>query len=245
MAERLPDWQTDVARLRDFAHVRLIVADLDGSLIHASAHVVYSSLTNLQRSLNHSHNRVAFTLATGRAWSGAKDLVDSLSIPRGTPLILYNGALTLECGTAAVIDKHCLSTQVIESVRTICSAHGATAYYYDFVDPIAALFQGKPAERVFGDGPVVLAIDFNGLEVQPYPTNVAVLMNCTAILVDVEQLGNAVSDIWKALSGVSGLMCTRSGTRYIEIRPPGVNKGAALCGRRPFRPRHPTYLDVG
>jgi HAD superfamily hydrolase (TIGR01484 family) len=229
MAERLPDWQTDVALLRDFSEVRLVVADLDGSLVHSSAHVVYSSLTNLQRSLSHSRHRVAFTFATGRAWNGAKDLVGSLSIPKGTPVILYNGALTLECGTSGVIERRCIGRDAIETVRTICSLQAATAYFYDFTDPVAAAFQGQPVERVFGYGPGLAPIDFNGLEVWTSSWNTDAVANCTAALIDISRLGEGVGvHLRDSLSRVNGIECTGSGFRYIEIRPAGANKGTAL-----------------
>jgi Cof subfamily protein (haloacid dehalogenase superfamily) len=228
MAEKLPDWQTDVALLRAFAQVRLIVADLDGSLVHASAHVVYSSLTNLRRSLNHHKSRVGFTLATGRAWNGAKDLVESLSIPRGTPLILYNGALTLECGTSGILDRHCINVNAVDRIRAICSSHAATVYFYDFADPVSASFQREPAERVVADGPAVAPLDFNGLRVQEGSWSTDTLVNCTAILIDIGILGDSVFHLRDSLSNVNEVTCTHSGARYIEIRPAGANKGAAL-----------------
>lgn len=228
MVEKLPDWQTDVALLRDFAQVRLIVADLDGSLVHASAHVIYSSLTNLHRSLNHHKSRVAFTLATGRAWNGAKNLVESLSIPRGTPLILYNGALILEYGTSGIIYRHCITTTAVDKVRAICSQYDATAYFYDFADPVSASFQQEPAERVVADGPAVASLDFNGLKVQDGSWNTETIGNCTAILIDIGQLGNTVFHLRDSLSDVNEVTCTHSGVRYIEVRPAGANKGAAL-----------------
>jgi len=228
MVEKLPDWQTDVALLRDFAQVRLIVADLDGSLVHASAHVVYSSLTNLQRSLNHHKNRVGFTLATGRAWNGAKMLVESLSIPKGAPLILYNGALTLECGTSGIIDRHCIDVSAVDKIRIICSSYAVTAYFYDFADPIFESFQHEPAERVVADGPAIAPCDFNGLHVHEGSWNTETLVHCTAILIDIGQLGDTVFRLRDSLSNVNEVTCTQSGARYIEIRPTGANKGSAL-----------------
>ena len=53
-------------------------------------------------------------------------------------------------------------------------------------------------------------------------------MNCTAILIDIGQMGDTVSHLRDSLSDVNEVTCTHSGARYIEIRPAGTNKGAAL-----------------
>src|ERR1039458_3299978 len=78
--QHIPDWQSDVSQLERFSRVRLIVVDLDGTFVRPSTSILFPSLRELQRSLSHPNYQVGVTVATGRAWAGAKPIIEELSI---------------------------------------------------------------------------------------------------------------------------------------------------------------------
>jgi len=66
MPEPLPSWQHDeVSTLRGFAKVRLIVADLDGTLVRSTSDELSRMIQALNRKLSSPHQHVIFTIATG------------------------------------------------------------------------------------------------------------------------------------------------------------------------------------
>ena len=76
--QHIPDWQSDVSQLERFSRVRLIVVDLDGTFVQPSTSSLFPSLRELQRSLGHPNYQVGVTVATGRAWAWARQIVAEL-----------------------------------------------------------------------------------------------------------------------------------------------------------------------
>jgi Cof subfamily protein (haloacid dehalogenase superfamily) len=227
MCDLLPDWRSEVSRLRPFARVRLIIADLDGSLVRTSDDSVYKSLQELQRALLYSRHRVLFTVATGRAWHGARHLVDAIATPRGTPLIFYNGALIIENQTFAVIDRQQIIATEAARILQACLECGAPAMAYTFRDPISAGFQDSPVEKAIGVEVKEGYVEFNGIAVTKWAGTEEELRDCLAILIEsgADSRGQAFT---QALEQCDSVSITRSGTRFLEIRPHGANKGHAL-----------------
>ena len=223
MAHPIPDWQTDVSELEHFSRVRLIIVDLDGSFIQPATSSLFPSLRELYRSL--SHYQVAVTIATGRAWHGAKAVVESLAIQKGMPLVLYNGAVVMEHETMGIIRQSSISRQIVEYVRNLCAVRAVPMYSYWFNDLLSAGFHYLPMEQVFAAGRFQ-PFDFNGLPVSNFLELPDSLDGCTAMLIEAN--GQLAAVIRQELAAVSGLTCTGSSGRYIEIRPEGVNKGVAL-----------------
>jgi Cof subfamily protein (haloacid dehalogenase superfamily) len=223
MAHHIPDWQTDVSELEHFSHVRLIIVDLDGSFIRPATSSLFPSLRELYRSL--SHYQVAVTIATGRAWNGAKAVVERLAIQKGMPLVLYNGAVVMEHETMGIIRQSSISRQSVERVRNLCAVRAVPMYSYWFNDPLSASFQDLALEQVFATGRFQ-PCDFNGLPVSDFRKLPNELNGCAAMLIEAD--GHLADEIRHELDAVSGLTCTASSGRFIEIRPEGVNKGVAL-----------------
>jgi Cof subfamily protein (haloacid dehalogenase superfamily) len=223
MPTHIPDWQTDVSELEHFSRVRLIIVDLDGSFIQPTTFSLFPSLRELYRSL--SHYQVALTIATGRIWNGAKAIVENLEIRRGMPLVLYNGAVVMEHETMGIIRQSSISRQSVERIRTVCAANAVPMYSYWFNDPLSATFHDLPLEQVFATGGFGQC-DFNGLPVSNFRELPDELDGCAAVLVEAD--GPLAAEIRDELTEVSGLTCTGSSSRFIEIRPEGVNKGVAL-----------------
>src|SRR5256885_7951749 len=114
MAEPLPRWEThDVEDLRRFSRIKLIVADLDGTLIPSN---LSQTIQELASSLSHHRYKVTLTLATGRTLAGVRPLVEKLSLASGAPLILYNGSIVVKNGTFSIIDRKSISLESLQDI---------------------------------------------------------------------------------------------------------------------------------
>ncbi len=95
MTVHLPAHDEPISALRPFQDARLVVVDIDGTLIAQPDQELFEQLAWLVGRLAHYSAAVACTVATGRAWAGAEPYVRALVRATGTPVILYNGAVTL------------------------------------------------------------------------------------------------------------------------------------------------------
>ena len=95
MINRLPNYKDDLDTLRPFSELRLVVLDLDGTLLESSESPFPAKVFDLARSLKHHKHNVMMTIATGRTLSGAQPLLNKLDILKKIPIILYNGSIIL------------------------------------------------------------------------------------------------------------------------------------------------------
>ncbi|MBN9342224.1 MAG: HAD hydrolase family protein, partial [Comamonadaceae bacterium] len=83
--------------MEPFALLKLIVLDLDGTLIsHADDSPVtdiWERRVSLIARLN--YYRVPLTVATGRAYAGARRLAEIVSPQKSMPFVLYNGSAVI------------------------------------------------------------------------------------------------------------------------------------------------------
>src|SRR4051794_14282271 len=111
MPKALPSSTDDLDALRPFASIRLVAADLDGTLFPAPlAEKVQHAIRSLR------HYKVRFTLATGRTFSGARELYERLRLPSGTPLVLYNGSIVVEGNTGRMLRRATLLYSSVDQV---------------------------------------------------------------------------------------------------------------------------------
>ncbi len=227
MAEPLPVWHSHRAeQLRPFSDIRLIAADLDGTLISKEVGTV-ARIESLRRSLFHPRYRVSMTLATGRIYSGVASLLEHLRLPRQTPLVLYNGSVVAISGSGEPLLQRRIPSRSLEQVVDHCREHGAVCLAY-FFTPNALM--SRTAEVVHGwasSHPFVQ--EFNGVRVtwNPSPSGSGE-PNAILIVADPTRPTADAHAVEKALATVSGISTTRSGDRYLEIRPAGSNKATAL-----------------
>lgn len=229
MAKPLPNWADDVEDLKRFAGVRLIVADLDGTLIPST---LAEKIQVLIRSLHHPRYRVTLTLATGRTLAGVLPLLDKLRLPKGAPLILYNGSLILLNGSFKVIARRTISLDNLRRLLDICSAHCVRtfAYFYDesWFEPQSISQHEHVIAWASRCEPVR---EFNDMPVRWLTTHsLDQLVEPSSVLIDTTDDQLAAIAIEEQLNKIADISITRSGTRYIEVRPVGSNKGVALAG---------------
>lgn len=228
MAEPLPSWNThDVEELRRFSRIRLIVADLDGTLIPSE---LSQTIQELSSSLSHYRYNVTVTLATGRTLAGVNPLLDKLSLPSGAPLVLYNGSIVIRNGAFSIIERRTISLESLWRILKISSAHRVRTLAYFYTDPLFAPTDMYSHEFVLGwTSRCEPCREFNNMPVQwlstygnDYP------LEPSSILIETSNDPEMAPVIESHLAEIPDISITRSSSLYIEIRPRGSNKGVAL-----------------
>lgn len=231
MTEPLPTWETDVRRLSEFARIRLVAVDLDGTLLRSAELELSETVSGLRRALQHPRVGVSLTLATGRTLTGLRPILGELGLPKGTPLILYNGSIVVSHGDFQVLHRRIIPVGSLSAVVEASSRYRVRTLAYVVASEDDQWFRPEGArERVVGwsmiDRP---DREFNRMVVdwQDRP-EVHVRIPPAAILVDTSQDPDATGRLLGEFARIPGISCTRSGNTYIEVRPKGANKGAAL-----------------
>lgn len=231
MAEQLPNWKTNnVEDLRRFSRIRLIVADLDGTLIPSD---LSHTIQELICSLNHYRYQVNFTIATGRTLSSVEPLLQKLSLTSNVPLVLYNGSLVVRNKTFTVIDRKTISVESLRQILNISSNYKVRTFAYSYTDndktkPLFSLRDSESRELVFGwASNCNPGREFNNMNVQ-WLDNTDYLLEPSAVLIETSSDPEGCRAIETMLSDISGISLTRSGFNYIEVRPKASNKGIAL-----------------
>lgn len=232
MTETLPTWQThDVTSLLPFAGVRLVAFDVDGTLLTPSESHVFETIRSLQRSLLRSADKVHVMLATGRTLEGLSALLRKWAIPRGTPLILYNGSIVVANSTWQLLRAATLGGDSLRRILSISSGYDVIVLAYFFASPGSVPWMHGPgAERVFGwSRGRRYDSEFNRMRVTwqdawGYEADAAP----AAVLIDINDRPEIGAILAERLGRIPDVSATRSGERYIELRPAGVNKGTAL-----------------
>lgn len=209
--------------LEQFADIRLVAFDLDGTLIGKPNAVPGSKLTKLLERLHTASVRV--TLATGRTYAGASQVVGSVAALRKIPLVLYNGSVVMEAGGASVISTTAMNPHAALSATFMAAEAGADALIYCVREQVD---QSGDVERVYYLGNNVPPTrEFNGMPVRtdwrPSDGEVPV-----AILISSDD-GPSLSTLREQLSKIDGISITQSGSKYIEIRPEGSSKESGIA----------------
>jgi len=151
--------------LLPFARVKLIVFDLDGTLIGRPDEALGPRLAQLFEAVAGSSVLVA--LATGRTLLGVTAVLGQLRNLNRVPLVLYNGSVVLNQRERPLI-AHCaippLAAQQVQNL--VQDNHGISAFFY-CVDPEPGLMGINPdAETVFFAGSSAApSVDSNGMPI--------------------------------------------------------------------------------
>lgn len=225
MSAHLPAQDEPISALRPFQAARLVVVDIDGTLIVQPDEELFEQLTWLVGRLAHHSAAVACTVATGRAWAGAAPYVGALVRATGTPVILYNGAVTLTRG-GDVLHARRMPAAAAHAVAVAAAAAGCGALAYDCT---TGFWDQSPRESAVGwfRGPAP-AREFNGLPVQPLSPAEPPPFDPVAMLV-LAPAGAAQRAVSAAARATGAVTVTSSSSRYVEIRPLSADKGDALA----------------
>lgn len=222
----LPGALADLFELEPFARAKLIVLDLDGTLI---SHTNDSPTTepwkrrvSLFGRLN--HYRVPLTVATGRAYAGARRIAEVVSPQKSMPFILYNGSAVI-AGDGTLIAYTAIENDAVRSLNEVVKRSGGSVLTYWLRADFSGQLEGEWA--VFSGHGSAPEREFNGLTVTTYD-QVPPGASCVAALVWADE-GTVRSRLHDAVDQIEGLSVTASGSRFIEVRPAGSTKALGLA----------------
>jgi Cof subfamily protein (haloacid dehalogenase superfamily) len=229
MTQQLPSHSAPVEDLSPFSRVQLIAVDIDGTLASRPKDQVAGITRRLQGTLHHYGVRT--TVATGRAYSGAKPIVNGLGVA-SSPIIIYNGAVIIAPRGKCVLRRSVVHLGAVETIIQIASSGKATTWVYNCADPELALGAADGIgveETVSAWGPVIgPSKEFNGVEVQWQAATAKPRSGAVAVLV-LATSADSRGELAKSLNDVEGIAVTSSGAGFIECRPAGVSKASALA----------------
>lgn len=244
----LPNAMSDLVEWRPFSQIKLIIFDLDGTLIpHADTPLQPTLLDRVSYAIKYS--RIPVTLATGRAFSGVENVLEQFRKYERNPipLILYNGSVVMQpqqlesgdiilqpqLGERDVIDfKSVINYRMITSasakevLRLVSACVGVSAFFY-CIDPEArSIGKATVSEKVYffsNSTNIIPNTDFNGIVVAPILTMDFESGTVVAILLEVVT-PEARAFLYQKLQKITGISVTSSGSKYIELRPAGSSK---------------------
>jgi Cof subfamily protein (haloacid dehalogenase superfamily) len=236
MTKYLPGPSDDIEALRPFAAIKLIVADLDGTLLPSA---FAGKAERLLRQLDRAG--VQMTVATGRAFTGIQELLSRLHSPsgrplikRGMPLILYNGSVVVEAGTGRLFDRKTMNWEAVISVIDVAAKHPCELFAYVCSEDLMGRDDTERVhERVLGWqfgvlGNATTATEFNGLAVEWETAMPLDKAEPSAVVIKSSE-SQVLDTIASKLRLLKTVSVTQSTPLYLEIRPEGSNKALALA----------------
>jgi 5-amino-6-(5-phospho-D-ribitylamino)uracil phosphatase len=229
MPKVLPKWSSEsVNELKVFSEVRLIVADLDGTLVDSKTLEIYNNINQLLRTLKHPY-KVDLVIATGRTLQGIKEIIGKLYLIKGMPLILYNGGLIISNDQLNIIYKKKISKESLEKIVNLKDIFNikVLAYSYGESDWFNKI---DGYEKVYGwSNKNMDFIEFNKMPIEWHENMDAIeKIDPVAILIEISEVGNELQKLFSELDKIVDITYTSSGFAYIEIRPIESNKANAI-----------------
>jgi Cof subfamily protein (haloacid dehalogenase superfamily) len=236
MPEPLPVSDSNVESLRRFAAIKLVIADLDGTVFPSE---LASTFQRVLRRLNHA--QVQFTVGTGRTFRGISALLAHLQdergkslIKRGTPFILYNGSVVVEAGTGHLLRRCDMANESFNAVLTAAARHSCELFSYTCEENMMGDNRHRGVvEHVLGwqfkmRNEPQIKVEFNGqtVEWQSSVRKESRICPCAVVIrpASPQELEAIAADAER----VRGITITRSGGAYLEVRPQNSSKGIAL-----------------
>jgi Cof subfamily protein (haloacid dehalogenase superfamily) len=229
MPKELPDDNSPIDQLRPFSNVRLIIADLDGTLLNPEDPHIWDNFNTQIRS--NKHYKVKFTIATGRTLHGVKNFLKKLNLPKNRPIILYNGSLVIFRDSNILLFKKNIPSEIFEKIIKKLSNESIQllAYIYDETLPFEDFSNVDDPEIVFGWSNIgQIQKEFNQMNIRwkewdDIPDTYNSLL---AILIRIDDK-KTLTNIKRKLKDFPEITITKSGSQYLEIRPTGSNKAIA------------------
>jgi Cof subfamily protein (haloacid dehalogenase superfamily) len=197
------------------ALVRLVLMDIDGTLVTGRADTLNNVLTQLKRLRARS---IRFSIATGRTLTGAKKVLDSLQSTHAKlpAMIAYNGGVIAVPEPQSIIERNVIASENVVAILEALSAAKVDTLVYT----CEAELDLSPVERVisFKRGSSSRT-DFNGMKIEYRRTghlsdvqNVIAILGVASSREDAERL---TYELGSSLSAVARI--TTSGGQFIEI----------------------------
>ena len=210
----------DEARADPGGHVRLLIADVDGTLVTPDKRLTAAAADAVKRL---GKAGIGFTLISSRPPRGMGPLAQTLGV--SLPFAAFNGG-SLVAPDLSLIEAHRLSPEAARQALTLLDERGVEAWVFAAGDWRLRSPDGPRVDgeiRAIGFGPTVTA----GFEdVMDRIDKIVGVSDDHALLARVEAEATALIG--------RGAAILRSQPYYLDITHPEANKGAAvraLCGR--------------
>lgn len=198
---------------------RLLVADIDGTLVNASRQItppVHDAVVQAQA------RGVRVCLATGRIWPSARRFVEGLGAD--PPVILYNGGVVYDFSRDKEWLRVPLPAQHARDALRIIQQHPdvqphlyvGDRVYVAAMNEATAVYQRKDSLQV---EPVGDLVDWMEADPAREPMKILTIGARPAL----EAVAHALDALPYPINHVY------SDPTYLEVLPPGVNKGTALA----------------
>lgn len=224
----LPDNDSDLALLENFADIEIIVTDLDGTLIDGTDSLkenIRSKIDYLQQ-----YRRVFFSVATGRTYAGALPVMKDLNLKDGIPVALYNGGVIMGYGTDKVFSKQVIESYIVDELFEYLINSESSLYVYTFEIsemPFVTEEKNYTQEKVYGIGYKEKKYDSNGMPIIWVDSSRQIQERIVAVLIEERQIDLSLKEaVMDYLDNNDMVEATNSGNGYIEIKGKGFNKGS-------------------
>lgn len=216
----LPDNNSILDSFYTFSDVEYIVSDIDGTLTLGSIPIIQQIK---KKTVKLKKKNVLTTIATGRPYCGAYNVIQELGIATGTPLVLYNGGILIEHNTGRIIKEYSIPYEETQKIVEIVSGCGAGIYVYTcdvFIPDVFNILDGyKLRENVYYAGKIKRKIDVNGKSVLELANDSIKEKKIVSILIERSEISKDVFEqVMNYLEGDSEISYTDSGNGFIEIR---------------------------
>jgi len=223
----LPNWNSDINELIGFSKIKLIVSDIDGTLLKTGTHHDHEKLNRTVRYL--WTKGVHMTFATGRAFNGVKELTQRFPLANKTPLILYNGSLAIMPSSESIIFIKTIENPALRKLVALSKKYHVQLFAYLISSDLYGQTINKDfKEKVYAWGSCENDHNEpNGLSaVWNDPINNEMIP--VAIIIKRPENTNDSEEILKEIKKIKNISFTKSSNKYIEIRPINSHKGSAI-----------------
>jgi len=224
----LPDNFSPLSDFEVFEKTKLIVFDLDGTLLKNHDDLPGERIKKLRGSLR--AYGVKITLATGRALAGAKRIISALADDDPIIVVVYNGSLVVSVSSKKIkiISHRTINTTAIKKVISIVDSLKGNALIYKVnAESLSTGISYENIETVYFRGESEKPdFEFNEIRVEDYLIENGDF-SATAILVYPSE-HSSFEKLYDQLKTCNEFSATSSGNKYIEIRPLNSTKAAGL-----------------
>ena len=205
---------TDTAPMTPSAGVRLVIADVDGTLLTPDKLLTLRARAAVEAVTKAG---IAFTITSGRPPRGMKMLVDELHLQ--SPITAFNGGLFLQPDLSA-IQERVIPHEAIPSVIDILTRHTLDVWSYTDADWRVPSRHGPHVDReewTVKFAPTVAPI-FAGAADR--------LIKIVGVTDDRESMARAIEDVRRACG--AHVSAALSQPYYLDITHPSANKGEVV-----------------
>ncbi|HMK28077.1 MAG TPA: Cof-type HAD-IIB family hydrolase [Terriglobales bacterium] len=202
------------ADLGSHSPVRLVIADVDGTLVTQQKVLTPRASAAVQQLRNAG---IAFTITSGRPPKGMQMIVDQLQLDE--PIAAFNGGILVN-PDLSLIRENFLNPEVARQVIPILAAHKLDVWLYSDQDWFVKDPQGPHVARE------QWTVKFPPTVVTGFDDLLARVAKIVGVSDDYDAVAHCEKDV--QLAGGDHLSAARSQPYYLDVTHPNANKGQVV-----------------